>query len=58
MTTRARSQCRRKLEPYQILQIRDLYKWGYNRLALSLMFNIGKGPIERIISYSTYKDIA
>jgi hypothetical protein len=58
MTTRAyRPQCQRKLANYDVWKIRELHKWGYTRPALSAMFEASEGLIQKVLSYSTYKDV-
>lgn len=57
MTMKARPQCRRKLQPYQVRLIRQMRKEGFSRWFLAELFGISLNALQDILSFSTYKDV-
>ena len=48
---------RRKLEPYQVILIRQMCREGFPRVFLCRLFGISKNTIYQLLARSTYKDI-
>lgn len=57
MTMKARPQCRRKLQPYQVRRLRQMHREGFTRWFLSRLFGLSLNAVQDILSFSTYKDI-
>ena len=47
----------RKLEPYQVILIRQMCREGFTRSFLCRLFGISKNSIYQLLAHSTYKDI-
>ena len=47
----------RKLQPYQVVLIRQMKREGFSRRYLCQLFNISKNTVHQILSHSTYKDV-
>ena len=47
----------RKLQPYQVVLIRQMKREGFRRRYLAKLFGVSKNAVHQILSHSTYKDI-
>jgi hypothetical protein len=47
----------RKLQPYQIVLLRQMKREGFMRPFLARLFGISKNSVHQILARSTYKDI-
>ena len=47
----------RKLQPYQVLRLRQMRAEGFSRRYLAKLFGVSKNTVHQILSYSTYKNI-
>ena len=47
----------RKLQPYQIVRLRQMRAEGFGRRYLAKLFRVSKNTVHQILSYSTYKNI-
>jgi DNA invertase Pin-like site-specific DNA recombinase len=48
---------KRKLQPYQIVRLRQMRRQGFSRRYLAKLFGISKNTVHQILAYSTYKDV-
>jgi len=47
----------RKLEPYQVVLIRQMRREGFTRRFLMYLFGISRNTLHQLLAKSTYKDI-
>ena len=47
----------RKLGPYQVIRIRQMYREGYLRRFIAKEFRISLSSLQQLLVGSTYKDI-
>jgi hypothetical protein len=47
----------RKLQPYQVVLIRQMRREGFKRAWLARLFGISKHSLHLILSGATYKDV-
>jgi hypothetical protein len=57
VSAKARPQCPRLLQPYQVRLIRQMHKEGFERRFLLGLFKISKSALRNILTLSSYKDI-
>jgi DNA invertase Pin-like site-specific DNA recombinase len=47
----------RKLQPAQVVRLRQMRREGFRRLYLAKLFGVSKNTVHQILAYSTYKDV-
>ena len=47
----------RKLQPYQVVLLRQMRREGFTRPFLARLFGISKNGIQQLLAHSTYRDI-
>jgi hypothetical protein len=47
----------RKLQPYQVVLIRQMRREGFSRRYLAKLFRVSKNTVHQILACSTYKDV-
>ena len=47
----------RKLQPYQVVLIRQMKREGFRRRYLATLFGVSKNTVHQILACSTYKDV-
>jgi hypothetical protein len=47
----------RKLQPYQVVLIRQMKREGFRRRYLANLFRVSKNTVHQILAHSTYKDV-
>jgi hypothetical protein len=47
----------RKLQPYQVILIRQMRREGFNRRFLAKLFGLSINALYQLLARSTYKDI-
>jgi len=47
----------RKLQPYQVVLIRQMRREGFSRPFMCRLFRVSKNVIHQLLARSTYKDI-
>lgn len=48
---------KRKLQPYQIVLMRQMRREGFTRSFLAKLFGISQQAVQQVFNRSTYKDI-
>jgi hypothetical protein len=48
---------KRKLQAFQVVRIRAMYKEGFRLKTLSIFFGVSPAAIFQIVNFSTYKDV-
>jgi len=47
----------RKLQPYQVLLVRQMRREGFTRPFMAALFGISRNSLHQLLARSTYKDI-
>jgi hypothetical protein len=47
----------RKLQPFQVTRIRQMFKEGFQLRTLAGLFGLSHGAIFQIVRFRTYKDV-
>jgi len=47
----------RKLQPYQVVLIRQMHREGFSRRWLAQLFGISPHSLQLLLAHSTYKDV-
>lgn len=47
----------RKLQPYQVVLVRQMRREGFTRKFMSRLFGISRTSLNQLLAYATYKEI-
>jgi transcriptional regulator with XRE-family HTH domain len=47
----------RKLQPYQVVRLRQMRAEGFTRRYIAKLFGVSKNTVHQILACSTYKDV-